>query len=326
MTRSRLGLGLGLGSIIALALGCSPPPERISPPPPEPPPPELVAAVNLHVAMLAAEIGGRSLARPGSLEAAAAYLRREWERQGFTVAIQTYDVDGTEVANLAVEIPGRRPELVVVGAHYDTCLGYPGADDNASGVAALLELSRRLRGTTPELGIRLVAFANEEPPYFQDPETMGSSVYARSLRAEGREVVAMLSLESIGYFRDEPGSQHYPKIVAPLYPDTGNFIAVVGNNRSRPLVGEIVDGLERHGPVPVESIAAPASITGIDWSDHWSFWQAGWPAAVMITDTAVFRNPHYHEPSDTPDTLDYRRLAWVVVALDGTIRELAGIE
>ena len=215
---------------------------------------------------------------------------------------------------------------MIVGAHYDTCLAYPGADDNASGVAALLELSRRLHGSRHDRTIRLVAFANEEPPYFKDPETMGSSVYARMLRAQGREVVAMLSLESIGYFSDEPGSQRYPPIVAALYPKTGNFIAVVGKNRSRPLIRAVVDGLGRHGRVPVESIAAPATITGIDWSDHWSFWQEGWANAVMITDTAVYRNLHYHEPTDTPDTLDYERLAWVVVALDGTIRELAQAE
>lgn len=307
-----------------MALGCASK-EQLQPRP-EPAPPELVAAVRGHVVQLAGEIGGRSLERPGSMEAAAEYLRGEWERMGYAVEVTPYMVDGQRVYNLAVELPGRQPELVIVGAHYDTCLAYPGADDNASGVAALLELSRRLRGFTPDRTIRFVAFANEEPPHFKDPEAMGSSVYARQLRADGHEVAAMLSLESIGYFSDEPGSQRYPKIVAPLYPSTGDFIAVVGKNSSRPLVRAVVDELERHGPVPVESIAAPATITGIDWSDHWSFWQAGWPDAVMITDTAVFRNPNYHEPSDTPDTLDYERLAWVVVALDGTLRELARAE
>jgi Zn-dependent M28 family amino/carboxypeptidase len=315
MTRGLLALGL-------LALGCaSNEPLR---PSPEPAPPELVAAVRGHVQQLAGVIGGRSLERPGSMDTAAEYLRAEWERQGYAVQVSRYTVGGQQVANLAVEVPGRQSELVIVGAHYDTCLAYPGADDNASGVAALLELSRRLRGATPDRTVRFVAFANEEPPHFKDPEAMGSSVYAQKLRAEGREVAAMLSLESIGYFSDEPGSQRYPSIVAPLYPSVGNFVAVVGKNRSRPLVRAVVEGLERHGPVPVESIAAPGSITGIDWSDHWSFWEAGWPAAVMITDTAVFRNPNYHESTDTPDTLDYERLAWVVVALEGTIRELAG--
>jgi hypothetical protein len=314
---------------VAVALACSAQDsskDKPHPPPLEPAPPELVAAVRGHVDALAGQIGGRSLALPGSMEAAAAYVRHEWAQQGYTVEISTYTIDDHEVANLAVELPGRRPELVVVGAHYDTCLAYPGADDNASGVAALLELSKRLRGSEPEFTVRFVAFANEEPPYFKDPATMGSSVYARELREQGLEVEAMLSLESVGYFSDAPGSQRYPKIVAPLYPDAGNFIAVVGKNRSRKLVRAVVGGLERHGPVPVESIAAPATITGIDWSDHWSFWQAGWPAAVMVTDTAVFRNPHYHEPTDTPETLDFERLAWVVVALDGTLRELARIE
>ena len=281
-----------------------------------------VAAVQAHVEQLAGTIGVRSLDQPGSLEAAADYVEAQWTAQGHAVTRRPYTVDGREVVNLEVSIPGRSPALVVVGAHYDSC-DNPGADDNASGVGALLELSGRLRGLEPEHGIRLVAFANEEPPYFKDPATMGSSVYARELRAEGAEVVAMLSLESVGYFRDEPGSQRYPAIIAALYPDTGDFLAVVGKNRSRPLVRRVVDALERHGGVPVESIAAPATITGIDWSDHWSFWQAGWPAAVMITDTAVYRNPHYHQPTDTPDTLDYERLARVVNALDGTVRELA---
>jgi Zn-dependent M28 family amino/carboxypeptidase len=291
----------------------------------EPAPPELVAAMRGHVEALAGDIGGRGLERPASMRAAAAYVREVWTGQGYAVEITSYEVDGQQVDNLAVEIPGQSPELVIIGAHYDTCEQNPGADDNASGVAALLELSDRLRGLAPDRTILFVAFANEEPPYFKDPASMGSSVYAERLRAEGREVAAMLSLESIGYFREEPGSQHYPAIIAPLYPDTGDFIAVVGKNRSRPLVRAVVDGLERHGPVGVESIAAPATITGIDWSDHWSFWQQGWPAAVMITDTAVYRNPNYHRPTDTPDTLDYERLAWVVVALDGTIRELSAL-
>lgn len=311
-----------LVGLVAFALGCASK-EQLRPRV-ESAPPELVAEVRAHVEQLAGAIGGRTLARPGSMEATAEYLRAQWEQQGYAVQVSSYAVDGQAVSNLAVEITGRQSELVIVGAHYDTCLGYPGADDNASGVAALLELSRRLHGLTPDRTIRFVAFANEEPPYFKDPEAMGSSVYALALRAEGREVAAMLSLESIGYFRDDPGSQHYPSIVAPLYPSVGNFIAVVGKNRSRPLVRAVVEGLEQHGPIPVESIAAPASITGIDWSDHWSFWESGWPDAVMITDTAVFRNPNYHEPTDTPDTLDYERLAWIVVALDGTIRALAG--
>jgi hypothetical protein len=288
---------------------------------------ELVTALRGHVQVLAGEIGGRGLgsfAGQTSLDVAAAYIREQWTAQGYAVQAQTYAVGEREVANLFVRIPGRSPALVVVGAHYDTCEGNPGADDNGSGVAALLELSRRLAGSEPELTIHLVAFANEEPPYFKDPQTMGSAVHARGLREQGEEVEAMLSLESIGYYSDAAGSQRYPAIIAALYPKIGNFVAVVGKNKSRPLIRRVVRGLETHGSVPVESIAAPASITGIDWSDHWSFWQQGWSQAVMITDTATYRNPHYHQMSDRPETLDYRRLGLVTEALEGTIRELAG--
>lgn len=279
--------------------------------------------LRAHVDMLAGQIGGRDLDHPEQLAAAAEYIRSQWQAQGHEVRTLGFEVEGHTVANLEIEFPGRTPELVVIGAHYDTCMGNPGADDNASGVAALLELSRTLAGGDFDRTIRLVAFVNEEPPYFRDPDAMGSRVYARALREAGHEVAAMISLESIGYFRDEPGSQHYPAIVAPLYPDTGNFIAVVGKNSSRPLVRRLVASLEAHGNVPVESIAAPASITGIDWSDHASFWAEGWTQAVMITDTATFRNPHYHQMTDTPDTLDYDRLAELTEALDPTIRALA---
>lgn len=286
---------------------------------------DAVAALRGHVDRLAGEIGGRDLEHVEQLTAAADYIRAQWQAQGYEVHAQRFVVatpEGPrEVANLEVELPGRGPALVIVGAHYDTCLGNPGADDNASGVALMLELSRVLAGERLDRSVRFVAFVNEEPPYFRDDEAMGSRVYARALREAGHELAAMLSLESVGYFRDEPGSQHYPAIVAPLYPDTGNFVAVVGKTGSRPLVRRVARALERHGRVAVESIAAPATITGIDWSDHASFWAQGWPQAVMITDTATFRNPHYHQPSDRPDTLDYERMAELLVAL--TLRELA---
>jgi len=294
---------------------------------------ELAAALEGHVRALATEIGGRGLDRPGTMAASATYLREQWRAQGYRPLAQSYAVpeappnaDGTPavVDNLWVTIPGRSPAVVVIGAHYDTCQGNPGADDNASGVAALLELTRALAtAPQPDKTLHFVAFANEEPPYFKRPARMGSSVYASMLADRNTEVVAMLSLESIGYYSDAPDSQHYPKIIAALYPSTGNFVAVVGKNRSRPLIRRLVRTMEAAGPVPVESIAAPATITGIDWSDHWSFWEQGWSQAVMITDTATYRNPHYHEMSDTPETLDYGRLAAVTVAIEAGVRELA---
>jgi Zn-dependent M28 family amino/carboxypeptidase len=317
VTRALVLLGLGL-------LGCSRPEVQESEPSSRTKPIEpSAAALRGHVEELAGRIGGRDLEHPEQLAAAAQYIRTQWQAQGHEVRTLAFEVEGREVANLEIELPGRSRELVVIGAHYDTCMGNPGADDNASGVAALLELSRTLSGGDFDRTIRLVAFVNEEPPYFRDPDAMGSRVYARSLREAGHEVAAMISLESIGYYSDEPGSQNYPAIVAPLYPDTGNFVAVVGKNASRPLVRRLVAELEAHGDIPVESIAAPASITGIDWSDHASFWEEGWSQAVMITDTATFRNPNYHRMTDTPDTLDYERLAELVRALDPAVRALA---
>ncbi len=285
------------------------------------------AVLRGHVERLAGELGDRDLDHPEQLAAAAEHIRTHWQAQGYVVRELEFAFDTPagprRALNLEIELPGRTRELVVVGAHYDTC-DNPGADDNASGVAALLELSRVLAGESHDRTIRFVAFANEEPPYFRDDDAMGSRVYARSLREQGFEVAAMLSLESVGYFSDAPGSQHYPAIVAPLYPDRGNFVAVVGKTASRPLVRRVVRALETHGSVPVESIAAPATITGIDWSDHASFWAQGWSQAVMITDTATFRNPHYHQKTDRPDTLDYERMAALVEALAPTLRELSG--
>ncbi|MFV8748913.1 M28 family peptidase [Nannocystaceae bacterium ST9] len=311
-----------LACVLGSLAGCSQPGVHEAPASTDPSPPS-ADVLREHVEVLAGQIGGRGLDRPEQLDAAAQYIRDQWQAQGYAVRRLAYRVDGREVANLEIELPGRDPELVVIGAHYDTCEGNPGADDNASGVAALLELSRLLAGERFDRTIRLVAFVNEEPPHFRDDAAMGSRVYARGLREAGHEIAAMLSLESIGYYSDEPESQHYPAIIAPLYPDAGNFVAVVGKTGSRPLVRQVVELLESHGEVPVESIAAPASITGIDWSDHASFWAQGWSQAVMITDTATFRNPHYHRMTDVPDTLDYRRLAALTRALAPTIRDLA---
>jgi hypothetical protein len=165
-----------------------------------------------------------------------------------------------------------------------------------------------------------VLYANEESPWFKT-EGMGSLVHARSLRAEGREVAAMLSLETIGYYSDAPHSQRYPFPLSLLYPPTGNFIGFVGNVRSRALVRQAVGSFRSHTAFPAEGVAAPAFITGVDWSDHWSYWQQGWPA-LMVTDTAPFRYPHYHTPQDTPDKLDYERLARVVTGIARVVREL----
>ena len=200
---------------------------------------------------------------------------------------------------------------IVVGAHYDTVPGSPGADDNASGVAVLIELSKMMTG------VRFVAFANEEAPYFLGPE-MGSYVYARE---RGAGVKAMFSLEMLGYYRDAPGSQAYPAPLGLFYPDRGDFIAFVGDLGALGLVRRSIKLFRRNAQFPSEGLAAPSMIPGVSWSDHWSFRKHGYPA-VMVTDTAFYRYPHYHLPSDTPEKLDYERMARVTVGLAAMLKDL----
>ena len=213
-------------------------------------------------------------------------------------------------------------EIIVVGAHYDSIAGATGANDNGSGVAAVLELARLMRGAQLERSVRFVAFVNEEPPFYRTGE-MGSQYYARRSRERGENVVAMLSLETIGYYSDRGGSQRYPFPLGLFYPASGNFVAFVSKLGSRRLLHRALGAFRRHAEFPSEGVAAPAFIPGVDWSDHWSFWQQGYPA-LMVTDTALYRYPWYHSVQDTPDKIDYERLARVVTGLGGMLEELAG--
>lgn len=279
-----------------------------------------------HGRVLAGEIGERNLWHPQALEAAAAYVEQSFAAAGLEVVAQAYDAEGRAVRNLEVELPGTAApdEIVVVGAHYDSVLGSPGANDNASGVAALIELARLLAERPHERTVRLVAFVNEEPPLFQS-ELMGSRRYARRAAERGEEIVAMLCLETIGYYDAAPGSQIYPSpLLAPFYPSRGDFIAFVGNFASRSLLRRSLKAFRRHATVPSEGLVAPAWVTGVDWSDHWSFWQEGYPA-IMVTDTALFRYPHYHGAGDTPERVDYGQMARVVEGLKEVVADLAGL-
>jgi Zn-dependent M28 family amino/carboxypeptidase len=275
-----------------------------------------------HVAAIAAR--ERNVFRPAELEAAAQYIEKALAGPGYAVAAQRYQAGPAEVRNIEVEVRGetRAAEIVVVGAHYDSVAGSPGANDNGSGVAALIELARLLREARPARTLRFVAFVNEEPPFFMG-EAMGSRVYARRSKARGENVVAMLSLETIGWYDERPGSQRFPFPLGFFYPSTGNFLAFVSNLSSRALLHEAVASFRRHARFPSEAVAAPAFIPGVDWSDHRSFWKEGWPA-LMVTDTAPYRYPYYHTPQDTPDKVDYGRLARVVSGLHGMLRDLAG--
>jgi Zn-dependent M28 family amino/carboxypeptidase len=281
-------------------------------------------ALRGHVARLAGEIGERHVARPEALQAAEAYVRRSWEAFGCEVVRQPYTVSGVECANLEVSIPGcaRASEIVLAGAHYDTVPGTPGADDNASGVAALIELARLLRAVRPACTLRLVAFVNEEPPFFPFGK-MGSKVYARAARRRADDIRVMFSLEMLGCYSDAPGSQSYPPLLRYFYPDRGDFIAFVSNLRSRHALREAVRAFRAASDFPVQQLAAPAFVPGVSWSDQRSFWKAGY-RAVMVTDTAFHRNAHYHGPGDTPERLDYARTARVVEGLGHTLARLAG--
>jgi Zn-dependent M28 family amino/carboxypeptidase len=277
-----------------------------------------------HVWTLAGEIGERNLWRYQALASAAHYVEATLRNVGYDVKLQAFEVEGKTVKNIAVEIVGtaRPADILVIGGHYDSVVGCPGANDNASGVAAVLEIARLLAGQRLERTVRFVAFVNEEPPFFQTAH-MGSWVYAREARARGEQIVGMVSLETLGYYTDTAQSQQYPFPFGVFYPRVGNFIGFVGNMASRRLVRRSIASFRRHTAFPSEGIAAPGWLIGIGWSDHWAFWQQGY-AAMMVTDTAPFRYAPYHTRTDTPDKLDYDRTARVVSGLARVVVELAG--
>jgi hypothetical protein len=284
---------------------------------------ELGNRLSEHVKYLSVAIGERNIERTGSLQAAIDYLRGELIQAGYNVTEQTYNMQGHAVSNLEAELVGSDGSAgtVVVGAHYDSVTGTVGADDNATGVAAVLELARDLRGSKMRRTVRFVLFVNEEPPYFQT-EQMGSFVYARYLQHDGVPVSAMISLEMLGFYSDAPGSQKYPAPLSLFYPSRGNFIGFVGNSESRDLVRRATRRFRESAQFPSEGVAAPASLPGVGWSDQWSFWQQGCPA-IMITDTAMFRNPYYHTPLDTVDRLDFEKMARVVDGVRNVVVSLA---
>ena len=257
---------------------------------------------------------------PERLEAAARAIESDLKSLGYEVRAQTFDAGGGTVRNLETSIAGSKSATIVIGAHYDSAPGAPGANDNGSGTAAVLELARLFRGWKPKHTLRLVFFVNEEPPFFKGA-AMGCKVYADELVARGERIAAMFSLETIGYYSERTGSQRYPFPLNLFYPEQGDFLAFVANLVSRTLLHDTIGTFRAVARFPSEGVAAPAFIPGIDWSDQWSFWRHGIPA-LMITDTAPYRYPHYHLASDTPDKLDYERLARVVAGLNATFRTL----
>lgn len=284
---------------------------------------DLSERLRAHVEMLAGNIGERNVFNPEALDRAASYIRGQWQAQGYVVTNNAYTARGHEANNLEITLEGSQypEEIILIGAHYDSVSGSPGANDNASGVAALLELSRLLKDQSPSCSLRFVAFVNEEPPFFQAPD-MGSRVYARMIHERGDRLQGMISIETIGYYSDKPLTQLYPPPLGLFYPHTGNFIGFVANLDSRSWLGRAVEAFGRHSDFPLERAALPGFMPGIDLSDHSSFWRHGYNA-IMITDTALFRYPHYHKASDTPDKVNYTAMARIIVGLHGMLAELA---
>jgi Zn-dependent M28 family amino/carboxypeptidase len=277
--------------------------------------------------MLARVIGDRNITNsPKNLDLAADFLTADFKKLGFQPDAQSFRVGGKIVRNIDAEIPGttRPDEIVVIGAHYDSIAikgGCPAANDNASGVAAMLELARLFAAKPGAQTIRFVAFVNEEPPYFQTAD-MGSLVYAKRCRERNEKIVGMITPETIGCYFDEKGTQSFPLPLSVVYPSVGNFIAFVGNARSRELVSRVTDTFRSTTQFPAIGFAAPGWVTKAGWSDHWSFWQCGYPG-LMATDTAPLRYKYYHTPQDTPEKLDYDRMARVVAGLERVVIDLA---
>jgi len=333
--RSSVRIAIGvIGSACALiggtlAYGVPMPSESIQGtlPPLTPLEADVAKQLQTHVTKLAVDIGQRRAVAGDSLKRAEQYLEAQLQEPLARGAgkLRREALSGVpgDAANLVLDLPGKRAgPLVLVGAHYDTDRhGTPGANDNGSGTAAALVLAARLTPPRQQLPIRIVFFANEEQPYFAKPG-MGSLQHAQGCKKRGEELRAMISLETMGFYSDQPGSQRYPAPLSLLYPSRGNFIGFVGNLASRSLVREVIGRFRAHATVPSEGGALPAQLPGIGWSDHWAFWQQGY-SAIMVTDTALFRDPNYHEASDVPENIDYERLARVVVGLERVIVELA---
>jgi hypothetical protein len=271
-------------------------------------------SLRAHVKYLSALDPPRSSQNPGSLEKARDYIEQKLAGMDLKPERQCFAAGGDSFANVLAVVNPQHRRILVIGAHYDVCGNTPGADDNASAVAGLLELARMVNRHRDSLDLQVVFafYANEEPPYF-GTELMGSWIHAKSLRDQSADVRLMLCLEMIGYYTEEKSSQRYPSsLLKPFYPSRGNFIAAVSDFGGRKFLRPIRKALNKR--LPCRTLAGPRKLPGLGFSDHRNFWKAGYKA-VMITDTAFFRNPNYHEAGDTPETLDYAKMASVVAGL-----------
>ncbi len=282
-----------------------------------------------HVDQLAGRIGPRTFRKPETIQATIDYLEGQWADMGAPPQRECYDAMGDRATNLIVERSGRKrvDEVVLLGAHYDTLFCTPGADDNASAVAVLLEVSRLLAEHTGQRTARFVAFACEEMPYFK-MDAMGSQHHARESRRRGDNIVGMLCLEMVGFYSLAPGSQSVPAAIPAwmhrFFPQRGNFLAAVGNMSSGKLCWRFRRGFKRGTRrLPLFSLCLPERIHDIRRSDNSSFWDQGYPA-LMLTDTSYLRNPNYHQATDTPETLDYPRMTEVTLGVASAMQRLLG--
>ena len=282
------------------------------------------AELKTHVEQLAGKIGPRNIKWPDNLKKAASYIESVLAKTNLPLTKHTYVIENDHFDNIILEKLGHtKPnEIILIGAHYDSVIeDVPGANDNASGVAALLVLAERLKQVPCARTIRFVAFVNEEPPFFKTNK-MGSFLYAKKLKKSKENIVGMISLETIGYYREDPFSQKYPFPFNFFYPNQGNFIGFVGNLRSGPLVRTAIKAFRESAKVPSEAASLPGWVVGVDWSDQWAFWKMGYPA-IMVTDTALFRYPYYHSKEDTPSKLNYTAFTHVVLGLEHVVEVLA---
>jgi Zn-dependent M28 family amino/carboxypeptidase len=284
----------------------------------------LINELERSVTTLARTIGERNAFHPDKLVSAQLWLTDQFRSASLTPAFETFTASSVNCTNVIATLTGttRPSEIVVIGAHYDSVTGSPGANDNATGVAAMLALARRFATTKPARTLRFVAFVNEEPPFFETDQ-MGSRVHARASKERGDDIVAMLSLETLGCYTEADDSQRYPSPLLKLvYPARGNFVTFVSDLGSRSLMRRTIRTFREHARIPSEGGAFPAAVPGVGWSDHRSFWLEGWPA-VMVTDTALFRDPHYHLRTDDVAHVDFTRLALVVEGLEAVVADLA---
>jgi Zn-dependent M28 family amino/carboxypeptidase len=274
------------------------------------------------VSYLSENLGPRNPVHYESLLKAEDWIVERWQLQGYDVKRHTFPVEDKDCSNLEIEIPGKSQpdEIVIISAQYDTWPDSPGANNNAGGMAVLLKLSEMLREYQPDRTLRLVAFVTQEPPY-DNTESMGSLRYARRSKERGENIRVMMSMDAIGIYRDEPGSQNIPFPFSLFYPDRGNFLAFIADLKSRPYVIEATRGFKKGSSFLIKAASVPSWVKGAAWSDHGSFWQQGY-AGIQITDTGAFRALSHTTSEDTIEKIDFSALARITIGMYSSIVEL----